>query len=77
MAKMGSLIKSIPDKEKRTLTFDDLEALEKMESETIVAEYDENTDELVHADFANHEKKWDSGIDSALRQNGDIILIKD
>lgn len=77
MGKIPSLIKNIPDKEKRTFTPDQLEALEKMEDETIVAEYDENTDELVQANWANHDLKWDSGIDRALRQNDGIILVKD
>lgn len=74
MANMRSLIKNIPDKEKRTFSFDELE---KVSDETIVAEYDEEKDELIQANFANKKEKWDDTIDTALNNNDGIILIKD
>lgn len=73
MANMGSLIKNIPDKEKRTYSFDDLE---NIKDETIVAEYDEESDELVHANFAG-EQGWDENINTALERNDGVILIEE
>lgn len=74
MANMGSLIKNIPDKDKRTYSFYDLE---KLENETVVAEYDEEKDEMIQCNFADHTEKWDDTLDSALKKNDGIILIKD
>ncbi len=74
MANMGSLIKNIPNKEDRTFSFDDLD---KVSDETIVAEYDEEKDEIIQANFANKKEKWDDTIDTALNSNDGIILIKD
>ncbi|MBQ5989215.1 MAG: hypothetical protein IJL67_06945 [Oscillospiraceae bacterium] len=73
MANVGSMIKYIPDKDKRTYSFDDLEKIGK---ETVVAEYDEEKDELVQAQFANQYEKWDENIDAALKQNDGIIMIE-
>ncbi len=77
MANMGSLIKSIPNQKERTFSFDELEELEKVSDETIVAEYDEEKDEIIQANFANKKEKWDDNIDTALNSNDGIILIKD
>lgn len=73
MANMGSLIKAIPDKEKRTYSFDDLE---NIKDETIVAEYDEESDKIIQANFAG-EQGWDENINTALKRNDGVILIKE
>ncbi|MGN0606601.1 MAG: hypothetical protein ACI4JM_08775 [Oscillospiraceae bacterium] len=72
MANMGDLIKNIPDKEKRTMSFDDLE---NIEDETIIAEYDEDADEVVQADFVNQEKGMDRNIEIALSRNDGMFII--
>jgi hypothetical protein len=60
------------NKEERTYTTDQL-----MKDETVMAEYDENTDEVVQANFASRTEKWSYSIDKALRQNDGLIFVKD
>ena len=72
IADMRSLIKNIPDKEKRTYSFDDLE---KMEDETVIAEYDEDADEIVKADFVG-EKGMEDKLEDALEINDGVLIIQ-
>ncbi len=72
LAKMRSLMKDIPDKEKRTYSFDDLE---KMEDETVIAEYDEDADEIVKADFVG-EKGMENKLEDALEINDGVLIIQ-
>ncbi|MFR5762817.1 MAG: hypothetical protein ACLUFB_00195 [Ruminococcus sp.] len=73
MANMGALIKKVPNREKRTLSFDDLE---EMEDETIVAEYDEDSGEVIHANFVG-DKGMDNNIENALNRNHGVMFIED
>ena len=72
MARMGSLIKSIPDKEKGTFSFDDLD---NIKDEIIMAEYGEESDEIIQANFVG-EQGLDENINTALEQNDGVILIE-
>lgn len=73
MANMGALIKKVPNREKRTLSFDDLK---EMEDETIVAEYDEDSGEVIHANFVG-DKGMDNNIENALNRNHGVMFIED
>ena len=73
MANLGALIKKVPNREKRTLSFDDLE---EMEDETIVAEYDEDSGEVIHANFVG-DKGMDNNIENALNRNHGVMFIED
>ena len=73
MANMGALIKEVPNREKRTLSFDDLE---EMEDETIVAEYDEDSGEVIQANFVG-DKGMDNNIENALNRNHGVMFIED
>jgi hypothetical protein len=70
IAKLGSILKYV-DKDKCTVSINKLK-----EDDAIVAEYDENTDEVVQANFASRTEKWSYSIDKALRQNDDLIIVK-
>ena len=73
MANMGALIKEVPNREKRTLSFDDLE---EVEDETIVAEYDEDSGEVIQANFVG-DKGMDNNIENALNRNHGVMFIED
>lgn len=72
LANMGSLIQNIPNKDKRTFSLDELENLEE---ETIIAEYDESTDEVVQANFIG-SKGMDDKLENALEINDGVLIIQ-
>lgn len=73
-ADMQELIKSVK-KTGTKMTFDDLEALEEQANETpiIIAEYDEDTDEVVQVQGA---KDTESKLEHFLKSNG-VLVIED
>lgn len=73
MANMGALIKEVPNREKRTISFDDLE---EVEDETIVAEYDEDSGDVIQANFVG-DKGMDNNIENALNRNHGVMFIED
>ncbi len=64
--------KNIPDKDKKTFSLDGLENSEK---ETVVAEYDENTDEVVQANLIV-SKGMEDRLNNALETNDGILIIQ-
>ena len=73
MANMGALIKEVPNREKRTISFDDLE---EVEDETIVAEYDEDSGEVIQANFVG-DKGMDNNIENALNRTHGVMFIEE
>ena len=73
MANMGALINEVPNREKRTLSIDDLEEVEDV---TIVAEYDEDSGEVIQANFVG-DKGMDNNIENALNRNHGVMFIED
>ncbi len=50
------------------------EDLDKIEGQTVIAEYDESTDEIVQCEIA---KEQDSKVDSFIRSNNGIVILED
>lgn len=73
VANVGEMIHNMPESEKHKKSFSDLE---KMSDETIVGEYDPNTDETVQAHFVG-DQGMDANIERAIHNNEGYIIIED
>ena len=73
MADLGDMIKQMPDKDKHTYSFDELESLE---DEQIIAEYDEENDEVVQAQIIGSEG-MEQKIENAMYANDGFLIIED
>lgn len=71
IAKLQDILRNMPNKEK--MSFEDLESFN---DETIIAEYDEEEDEIVQAHFVGSEG-IEENVENALDQNGGMIVIED
>ena len=73
LAEVGDMIHQMPNKEKRKFSLEDLD---EISDEQIIAEYNEDTDEVVQAQFVGSEG-IDSNIQRALNNNDGFIIIED
>jgi len=73
LADLGDMIRQMPDKEKRKYSFDDLDQLS---DEQVIAEYDEENDEVVQAQFVGNQG-MDSKIENLLSNNDGFVIIED
>ncbi|MCD7810946.1 MAG: hypothetical protein LUG91_03685 [Ruminococcus sp.] len=76
MASVGALIGSATKKQKNRMTLAELDALEEHEDDVVLAEYDEDEDELVQQDFVDPEKWMDDNVETALDQNDGVLVIE-
>ena len=67
------MIRQMPNKEKRKYSLDDLDQLS---DEQVIAEYDEENDEVVQAQFVGNQG-MDSKIENLLSNNGGLVIIED
>lgn len=73
LADLGDMIRQMPDKEKHRYSFDDLDQLS---DEQVIAEYDEENDEVVQAQLVSSQG-MDSKIENLLSNNDGFVIIKD
>lgn len=73
LADFSDMIRQMPDKEKRKYSFDELDQLS---DEKVIAEYDEESDEVVQAQFISSQG-MDSNIENLLSNNDGFVIIED
>ena len=73
LADIGDIMRQMPDKEKRKYSFD---YLDQLSDEKIIAEYDEDTDEVVQAQLVGSQG-IDTKIENLLNNNDGFIIIED
>lgn len=72
MADMGELMKkAAKDPNVSRASFD---ALDEIDGQTVVAEYDEETDEIVQCEVAREQ---DSKIDGFMKSNNGLVILED
>lgn len=70
---IGDMIRQMPNKEKRKYSFDDLD---RLSDKQVIAEYDEETGEVVQAQYVG-SNGMDSTIQNLLSDNDGFVIIED
>lgn len=73
LADFSDMIRQMPDKEKRKYSF---EELNQISDKKFIAEFDEENDEFVQAQFISSQG-MDSNIENLLSNNDGFVIIED